>query len=137
MGKARDQIVELEAQRQTTSDQELKRKFEQAEQRQQEAENRGEKAEARNKELEAQLQSEKTQSVKCLEEKDILIQDLQRQLAEQQEETKLSCRCSKRKYENILSKLYPHIGYLYFHDLSPFQATPCNGVEVSSHLYLS
>ena len=49
---------------------------------------RTEKAKSRNRELEAELQSTKAEAAKCLQEKDILIQDLQRQLAEQQEETK-------------------------------------------------
>ena len=34
------------------------------------------------------MQSAKTEATKCLEEKDMLIQDLQRQLAQQQEDTK-------------------------------------------------
>ena len=47
---------------------------------------RADNAESRIKELEEQLQSAKTETCKCLEEKENLIQDLQKQLAEQQEE---------------------------------------------------
>ena len=116
--------------RPSVSDLELQQKLKETKEAKQNEKLRVNQAECRNRELEAELQSTKAEAAKCLQEKDILIQDLQRQLAEQQEETKLSCRCSKRKYENILSKLYPHIGYLYFHDLSPFQATTLNKVEI-------
>ena len=78
MEKAKEQIIELEAQRHTASDSELQRKFEQAVQKQQEVESKAEEEKTRNKELEAQLQSLTTQTDKSLAEKDMLIQDLQR-----------------------------------------------------------
>ena len=53
-----------------------------------------------------------------------------------QEATESSHRSTIPKLKDIPPKLYPQILYLYFHYLSPFQATPCNGGEIISIVIL-
>ena len=87
--RMKEVILQQETQgRPSISDPELQQKLTETEKAKQNEETRADKAESRNRELEAQLQSAKAEAAKCLEEKDMLIQDLQRQLAQQQEDTK-------------------------------------------------
>ena len=85
--KMKEIMLQWETQgRPSVSESELQQKLSDAEKAQQAEATRANKAESRNKELEEQLQSAKTEACKCLKEKENLIQDLQKQLAEQQEE---------------------------------------------------
>ena len=54
--------------------------------------------------MEAQSPSAKAEAAKCLEEKDMLIQDLQRQLAQQQEDTKQYVEQADELEEYVISQ---------------------------------
>ena len=102
--KMKEVILQMETQgRPSVSDPELQQKLSEAEKAKQDEATRADKAESRNKELEEQLQSAKAEACKCLEEKESLIQDLQRQLAEQQEE--------KKQYVEQVNELEEYVIY--------------------------
>ena len=81
-------ILQQEAhERPSVSDLELQQKLK-AEEAKKKEKLRADRAESRNRELQAELQSTKVEAARCLEEKDLYIQNLQKQLEEQQEQTK-------------------------------------------------
>ena len=82
-------ILQQEAhERPLVSDSELQQKLTETEEAKQNENLRADGAESRNRELEAELHSTKAEAARCLEEKDLYIQNLQTQLVEQQEERK-------------------------------------------------
>ena len=78
-------ILWQEAQRQpSVFDPKLQQKLTETEKAKQNENLRADGAESRNRELEAELHSTKAEAARCLEEKDLYIQNLQKQLEEQQ-----------------------------------------------------